>query len=103
MKLKKLFIKANFDMYGNPFDQKMLIGLVEHADKKIADRQEAGQKIEKEKKTQERESQYQKDKARLSRINPNTNNVKVTSTVSTTRSIKPVSRVKTVKTGVKKK
>lgn len=103
MKLKKLFIKANFDMYGTPFDQKMLVGLVEHADKKIADRQEAGVRIEKEKKVQERESQYQKDKARLSRVNSNTSNVKITSTVSTTRSITPITRVKTVKTGVKKK
>lgn len=88
MKLKNLLLKVNYDMYGKAYDKKMLIASVEHADKKIAERQEAGDKLEKEKSKKRSDSITKQNADRFS-----TSKHSPSSTVGRVGSVKTISRI----------
>lgn len=102
MKLKVLFLKTNYTMYGSPYDKKILIDTVEHADKKIADRQEGEEKLKKQQ-SKEKSSKidsYNKERIqRLNQISKNTNGViSITPTVKSTGISKASNNIKRSKT-----
>ena len=66
----------------SPYNVKTLLNNVEHADKKIADRQEAGANVRREK-ALEKDNDEKHDKAQSSRRMDDTNNFLVKKTKST--------------------
>lgn len=100
MKAKNLFAKHMFETYAIPYDPKKLLSNVEHADKKIADRQEMGIK-------QSRQASQEKHKesklVNQTRNFDSSNNVKATKNISTTKKVNSVKRSPFVKFISKKK
>lgn len=79
---KNLFAKHMFLSLASPYNVKTLLNNVEHADKKIADRQEAGANVRREK-ALEKDNDEKHDKAQSSRRMDDTNNFLVKKTKST--------------------
>lgn len=93
MKTKNLFSKSMYTN-ANEYKPKKLADNVEHADKKIADRQEAGEKQAKEiKREKSKES-----KTKRTALPTTSENVKMTNSVSKVKAIKKSSTSKTTKT-----
>lgn len=90
MKNKNLFTKFFYQQNGIPFDNKILLNSIIHAEEKIAERQEAGERLSKEKKKQRR--------GNTSNNNTPSSNTMSSRNVSTTPTIGPKTNgIKSVK------
>lgn len=68
MKSKNLFNKSWYEQYGTKYSASELLKHVEHTDKKIAERQELGKEIEKQRIKKEKESKSESHKAHVSEV-----------------------------------
>ena len=105
MKSKNLFAKHFYSSYGVNYTAKKLLDNVEHTDKKISDRQEAGEKQAKEiarEKKKASESKQKQTNGISNGSNRNVSIIKPVGRIKTISSSKTVPKVKTVKRSNKK-
>ena len=97
MKMKNLFAKTAYQN-GTQYSAKKLAAEVEHSDKKIADRQEAGEKQAKQAAIDKRKTQQQTSAQRTVVSTPtgNIRSSKMTNTVGKTGGVKRTSTVKKI-------
>ena len=97
MKMKNLFTKTAYQN-GTQYSAKKLAANVEHSDKKIADRQEAGEKQAKQIAIDKRKAQQQTSTPRTTVSSPtgNIRSTKVTNTVGKSGGVKRTPTVKKV-------
>lgn len=102
MKMKGLFLKSSYTAYAVPYDKKKLLSMVTDADKKIADRQAAGEKLQADKKKAASDTAKKKAEMILG-ASKSGKRIKTVSSASTTaKSVrtagtKSVGRIKSVK------
>lgn len=109
MKSKNLFAKHMYESYGKPYSQKVLLANVDHTDKKIADRQEFGEKQAKERAKEKRDEIRKANSDRNNKIDEinkrspthGVSRVKTTNTVKSTGNVKQTQQTK--KTGKSKR
>ena len=96
MKSKNLFAKHMYTSYGVPYTSKKLLENVEHADKKISDRQELGEQQAKEQAKQKKEDR--KIQSQTRNIDSPSGNVKAVTQTKTTGFVNKTKSTNTVKT-----
>jgi hypothetical protein len=98
MKMKNLFTKSNYSLYGKKYDKNVLLREVEQAERKIAKRQEEGQKIAKKKTQEEHEKIKEKNNARKITGNTSTPGSSMTKPAAKTPTVSSAKAVKSAKT-----
>ena len=98
MKSKNLFNKSWYEQYGTKYSASELLKHVEHADKKIAERQELGKEIEKQRIRKENESKSESHKANERQRNlSGIEKVKTVSKTLNTQKVKQTQKTKKIK------
>ena len=100
MKSKNLFAKHLYSTYGVNYTAKKLLDNVEHTDKKISDRQEAGDKQAKEIAREKKKASETKQKQTNGISGGSNKSVSIVKPINRTRTVsksKTVSKVKTIK------
>ena len=99
MQQYNLFDKSMFKLYGEKYSKSKLLDDVEHADKKIEDRIEEGNKLSKDKKVQKQKERRQKE---LERRKVNPINIDPISSVSKTNNVSHVNKTQSKVKKIKK-
>lgn len=109
MNRKNLFSKYMYDQVGQPYNVKILLDNIDDTDKKIADRQEKGVELEKQKsklKRAKEDAAISSAKARQAALNGENNNdthrIKITDKTKTIKPVSSVNKIKKIVNGKKK-